>query len=510
MVSTLYRLAFIALLTLFPATAILAQAQSAPAGQQSQAPPAANGAASAAAASSQNAPAVSEFSPDVNQAAAATGRIVLKVMPGVPLHIALQKSVRLKQEGAPVEGRLTDPVFVFDRQVIPAGTPVFGRLTRLDKMTGKRRALTIANGDFTPWRTPHFDFDTLVLKDGTRIPVHTTVSKGVPDMIHLVAGGNEKKKKGRVSQAVDQARQEAQQREQQTVQQIKAPGKMKRIESALAAELPYHRQIMPAGTSFTAVLQQPIELGEAQPAANELTKVGTEVPPGSIVHVRLVTGLSSALDHKGSPVQAVVSEPVFSSDHQLILPEGARLEGNVTQAIPARRLGRNGQLRFTFRQIQVAQAAPRPVEASLQGVEAPSSSHTVVDSEGGAHAVTPKTKYIAPAIDVVLAMGSLDGLDPHNHKRIEEGLGPQGPDVAGGAIRGGAGFGLVGSLIGLAAHYRPVSAVFAFYGAGWSVYSHVLARGNDVVFSKNTPMEIRFGTHGFVTPTAKEHFTSGM
>lgn len=62
-------------------------------------------------------------------------------------------------------------------------------------------------------------------------------------------------------------------------------------------------------------------------------------------------------------------------------------------------------------------------------------------------------------------------------------------------MRGGAGFGLVGSVIGMLAHYRPISAGFAFYGAGLSVYTHVVARGNDVVFAKNTPMEIRFGTH---------------
>jgi hypothetical protein len=37
--------------------------------------------------------------------------------------------------------------------------------------------------------------------------------------------------------------------------------------------------------------------------------------------------------------------------------------------------------------------------------------------------------------------------------------------------------------------------VFAFYGAGWSVYTHVVARGRDVIFQRNTPMEIRFGIH---------------
>jgi hypothetical protein len=53
----------------------------------------------------------------------------------------------------------------------------------------------------------------------------------------------------------------------------------------------------------------------------------------------------------------------------------------------------------------------------------------------------------------------------------------------------------VGSVVGMAAHYRPVNATIAFYGAGWSVYTHFVARGSDVVFPKNTPREIRFGTH---------------
>ena len=67
-------------------------------------------------------------------------------------------------------------------------------------------------------------------------------------------------------------------------------------------------------------------------------------------------------------------------------------------------------------------------------------------------------------------------------------------------MRGGAGFGLVGMVIGMAAHYRPVSAGFAFYVAGLSVGTHVMARGNDVTFVKNTPMEIRFGTHESSSP----------
>src|ERR1019366_1807357 len=124
--------------------------------------------------------------------------------------------------------------------------------------------------------------------------------------------------------------------------------------------------------------------------------------------------------------------PVCSTDHSLIFPEGARLMGTVVHAQPSRRLGRNGELRFMFRQVDVPNWAPRQVEASLQGVDASSGTRMKVDSEGGAHAVTPKTKFIAPAIDVMLAMGGLDDIDGRYHHGVRAGL-SRGPDVAGGA-----------------------------------------------------------------------------
>ncbi len=421
--------------------------------------------------------------------------IRLTVPVGVPLHVILKKSVPIKHSGVPVEAQVVDPIFVFDRLVIPNGSQVLGRIGKVESATRKQRGLAIANGNFSPLRKADVDFDTLVLKDGTRLALQTEVTQGAPRMVHLVAG-EQGKKKGRVSQAVEQARQQAKARGQATLQEFTAPGKMQRVKQWLWAQFPYHQPKLAAGTNFTAVLKTPLDFGEEDPVPKQMERLGAEIPPGSNVHIRLVTPLSSALDHQGSPVKAVVSEPVFSPDHILILPEGARLEGIVTQAVPARRLGRNGQLRFTFRQIELGPGAPRRVYGTLQSVDAPAGGHVQLDTEGGAHAITPKTKFIAPAIDVLLATSSLDGLDPHNHRRIEAGLGPQGPDVAGGVVRGGAGFGLVGSVVGFAARYRPVSACFAFYGAGWSVYTHIVARGDNITFPKNTPMEIRFGTHG--------------
>src|SRR5215831_4332982 len=76
----------------------------------------------------------------------------------------------------------------------------------------------------------------------------------------------------------------------------------------------------------------------------------------------------------------------------------------------------------------------------------------------------PRRTSLSPAIDVVLALGSLDGFDPHGRLHPDF---HQGPDTVGGAVRGGAGFAhrqrnwLGGSL-------PTISAGLGLYGAGWS------------------------------------------
>lgn len=430
----------------------------------------------------------------LSQSAPPTSPVIpLTVQSGVPLHVELLKEVPVKDPGVPVEGRVVEPVYVFDHLVIPVGSRVEGKITKVEPIPRKQRALDIANGDFTPYRTAHVNFDTLVLPNGTRIPLQTKVSQGAPNLVHLTAGAAAAKKRGKVGQTVDEARRQAKAREKAAISEVTAPGKLDRIKAQLSARLPYHRQKLAVGTSFVAELHAPLQFGNEVPSLTELGQLGGEIPPSSIVKIRLVTPLSSATAQRGSAVRALVSAPVYSADHHLVLPEGAQLEGNVTKAVPARRLGRNGQLRFMFRKIELPSGVQHTVEATLQGVDATSGTNLQLDEEGGAHAVTPKTHFIMPAIDVFLATTSID-LDAGHH--IHSGAIVQhGPDVGGGALRGAVGLGLIGSVIGIAAHSRPVSAGFAFYGAGMSVYTHIMARGTDVVFGKNTPMEIRFGKH---------------
>jgi hypothetical protein len=422
-------------------------------------------------------------------------RIPLTIQAGVPIRVVLLKSVRVKHVGAAVQGRVLEPVYVFDREMIPAGSEVTGRVTQIDPVSKSRRLAALANGNFAPFRTAHIEFTRLTLKNGTRLPIATRVSQGEQNVVRLVAGGAKQKEPGLAHGKAAEVRNEIQQQKKEALDAIKAPGKLRRLgtmlSAQLSAQLPYRRQSLKKGVQFIAQLATPLEMGAEDCPGTELEKLGSEIPPGSVVHVWLATPLSSATAHKGSPVEAVVSQPVFSSHHQLLLPEGARLEGFVTQAVPARHLDRNGRLRFTFRRIQLPQGVTRRVEGGLQAADVSRNAHLKIDSEGGARATSPKTKYIMPAIDVLLASTSIDG--DSAQRQLQEGSG--GSDVAGGAVRGGVGLGLVGSVTAMLARSQALTSGFAFYGAAWSVYSHLMARGANVVFPKDTAMEIRFGTH---------------
>src|SRR6516165_1588956 len=98
--------------------------------------------------------------------------------------------------------------------------------------------------------------------------------KGYPNKLHLTAGEQADKKKGGVSGAVEQARREVETREQRTVKEMTAPDRVQRLKAAFAAELPYHKQSLPAGTQFTAELRSPLELGTEDPSPEELVQLG--------------------------------------------------------------------------------------------------------------------------------------------------------------------------------------------------------------------------------------------
>lgn len=190
---------------------------------------------------------------------AASDAIPLTVPAGVPLHVVLDKNLPFKHVGAPVKAHTVDPIFVFDHLVIPPGSQGLGLVVQVESASPKQRGLAIGNGDFSPLRKAKVDFDTLMIKDGSRLTLHTVVTQGAPNMVHLVAV-EQGKKKGRVSQAMEQARQHAKAREQQTLNEVLAPGKLQRVKEWLWSQFPCHKPKIVKGTHFTAELKSPLEL----------------------------------------------------------------------------------------------------------------------------------------------------------------------------------------------------------------------------------------------------------
>ena len=68
----------------------------------------------------------------------APSQITLSVPKGAPLRLYLTKRIS-KREGAPVEAKLLEAVFAFDREVVPAGTVVLGQVSRVQPVRKTER-----------------------------------------------------------------------------------------------------------------------------------------------------------------------------------------------------------------------------------------------------------------------------------------------------------------------------------------------------------------------------------
>jgi hypothetical protein len=419
--------------------------------------------------------------------------ISLTVPKGTAIQVALDDELRIRKEGQTFRGVLVEPIYAFDKLVIPVGTEVSGRIIRIDPVSAGKRTLAALDADFTPTRSLEIEFDELILADGRHIPIHTVVTPGSGQVIRFLTAKEEKSATGvkdAASAKAAQAKEAAKQEWDSAMQQVKEPGKIHRAERYAIAQLPVHPQYIDAGSVYFAELQEPLEFGSEPLTEEMLTSLGSNPPPGSLVHVRLVTPLSSATTQRGATVETVLSQPLFDGEH-LILPQGSRLKGSVVQVQPARYMSRNGQLRIVFHELSAPDgpngaAVAQKVDASLEGVQSSKTDNVQLDSEGGAEATTPKTRYLQTGIAIGLAVVSAGG------------DGDAGtPNPAGNTLNraaGGAnGFKLVGITMGVLIHSRVFGYSMGAYGAGMSIYTHFVARGRDVVFPKNTAMDVGIG-----------------
>jgi hypothetical protein len=375
--------------------------------------------------------------------------------------------------GVPLEGELVYPIYLDGELAIPAGTHVRGLVIGL-MPDRKTRLWARFDGDFTPFHIALVEFGELMLAGQPLQFSSKGATTGAP-VLRLSATGTTSKHAFIVSEW-DNAKQQLHDR----IAYFTAPGFGDRAKLLLYHQLPYHPERIPAHTAWTFELAAPLPLPESALAADPLP--APTVIPGKpeiwSVRALLTSEVTSAKAKRGDPIQAVVVEPVYDKERQLVVPQGSMLLGKVTTAKHARSLGRNGKLRFNFQQIRFpegagTQAPSRDVEGSLGGATTQSNQGLNMDAEG---TVTPKNQAsaLAPLFLTFLAGRALDS---------------DGNLVAGTTVASN-GFGLVGRVVGIAAGSREFAAGLGFYAAALSFSRNFLHSGRDVDFPKDTRIEI--------------------
>src|SRR5205809_1054852 len=81
-------------------------------------------------------------------AAQSDDRVELLVRAGTPLRVALDETVAVKRVGQVVSGTLVEPLYAYDRMVLPVGTRIVGHIALLENASRLARLHAWSGGDF--------------------------------------------------------------------------------------------------------------------------------------------------------------------------------------------------------------------------------------------------------------------------------------------------------------------------------------------------------------------------
>ncbi len=395
--------------------------------------------------------------------------IPLIVDKGVPLQVVLTDKLHFKLHET-VHGRLIEPVYAFDRVVIPSGTEVLGTITGFRSAGTWKRVSTMFGGDFTPVRDPQISFDTLVLEEGTRIPIETSVDRGTDTIVRFNGPS------GQIKAITEVGKQSG--------------GLIKRMLWSLA---PYHPQSIPAGLRYNATLLEPLEFGAAVLGTGAFEKVGSDPPVGTLIYARLTTALNSRTAKAGTAVTALLTDPMFSPDHLLIFPVGSRLIGEVVQVHPAGRFQHTGEMAFKFTTIEPplsilsANWPSQDIDGRLLGVQVRGAMNRLrLDQEGAMRITQGKERFFAPA----LALFNMSrGFNATSDSFSRAFTGSYTNSLFSRLLVGDPGLGLPAGIAGRM--LPPAGIGLSVFNAARSIVVNILARGQEIDFPLNTPIEIR-------------------
>jgi hypothetical protein len=251
---------------------------------------------------------------------------------------------------------------------------------------------------------------------------------------------------------------------------LAGPNKLQRLREAAITSLPYHPEYIDQGTVFDAALLAPVTV---------LPPVQPDPAPqqaNDYLHLHLLTAINSSTSTVGTQIEAVVSQPYYQADHQLLYPAGTRIIGTVEKASSAGWMNRNGKLVFVFRSVQMPDGTTRELHSTVEGIQAERSEGLDVGREGDIKATSSTFARIFSAGSLV---GPSRGVaDPTTLTTAWARAG-----------EGRKGFGLLGA--GAAQASAGAAIGLGYFGAARRICDAFITKGSDVNLPVNTPIFLR-------------------
>lgn len=404
---------------------------------------------------------------------------------GTPMAIAIDTHLPMRV-GLPLRAQLIYSIYANDNLALPEHTVVVGTITALHS-NHQRRIRARLGGDFTPFHIPTVHFTQIILPDGSTLPFSSDLATDGAPIYRAVAPPRYEGSfiRREFHNGVTVLRND--------LAIFIAPGKGDRFKQFIYGEIPYHPERIEKGTAWTIETTAPLVIpplsAPTPPPTQEARKrhfwevpapvpsVPDNSPSKWTIQAYLDDPLSSETSKKGQIIKATVAEPIYNPDHSIAIPQGATLEGAVTQAKPSRRFGRSGNLNFSFRQLTLPGGKPQNVETTLTGADAGQA--LALSSEGQVKA-PPQDKLSLPIFLALLASRPLD----QDHHGAGNGLGKDG-------VGGAAGLGLLGAVIGLSGAPPNAVAGIGYYGAALAVYYRWIAHGKKITFARDTRIVVQ-------------------
>jgi hypothetical protein len=379
------------------------------------------------------------------------------VEPGNDFRAALEKGVRLKAPGQPITAKLLEPVYAGEALAFPAGSTIKGHVSAISKAPKGKRARRLLNGDLTPPKVAHVTFDQLVLSDGTTVPIHSDSAVGIDGVANSKylpksqRPGMRQKLKGAMAP-------------------LREPNKLQRLGQAVVTSLPYHPEYIDQGTVFDTALVEPVTV------LVPVQSMTASLQASDYLHLHLMTSVNSSTSAAGTEIEAVVSQPYYQADHQLLYPVGTRITGTVEKASSAGWLKRNGSIVFAFRTVQMPDGTTRDIHSTVAGIQAEQSEGLDVGKEGELHATTSNFARILAPVSLIGPSRAVADSTVQKTAWSRSGEGRRGF----GLLGAGAAQASVGTAIG-----------FGYFGAAKRLCDAFITKGSNVELPIHTPILVR-------------------